>query len=181
MFVIPPGDIVLKSGKTKEIGRPIKIWSTSMEDVEEGTLEQAIHVANLPFIHSHIALMSDHHRGFGICIGGVMATKGVIVPNAVGSDIGCGMCSVRTPLTELNEESIKKILGKVRSTVPVGFEHHKEKQDQNLMPIFYPDTMSEIIQKEYASALRQIGTLGGGNRLPPDLMSLSKKSETLPD
>lgn len=61
--------------------RPIKSWATGLED---GALEQAKNLANLPFIHKHIALMPDCHQGYGMPIGGVMATEGVVVPNAVG-------------------------------------------------------------------------------------------------
>jgi len=65
---------------------PIKMW---LENIEDGALSQAKDIANLPFVFKHIAIMPDSHQGYGMPIGGVMATKGVIVPNAVGVDIGC--------------------------------------------------------------------------------------------
>lgn len=64
---------------------PIKIW---LDEIENGALNQAKNIANLPFAFKHIALMPDCHEGFGMPIGGVLATKGVIIPNAVGVDIG---------------------------------------------------------------------------------------------
>jgi tRNA-splicing ligase RtcB len=68
----------------KHLGlRPIKLW---LDDIEDGAMEQAYHLAELPFIHSHIALMPDCHQGYGMPIGGVMATEGVVVPNAVGGE-----------------------------------------------------------------------------------------------
>lgn len=60
---------------------PIKMW---LDDIEEGTLSQAINLANLPFAFRHVALMPDAHKGYGMCIGGVLATENVIIPNAVG-------------------------------------------------------------------------------------------------
>ena len=51
---------------------PIKIWSS---EIEEGALSQAQNVANLPFIHRHFSLMPDCHMGYGVPIGGVLATK----------------------------------------------------------------------------------------------------------
>ncbi len=66
--------------------KPIKLW---LQDLEEGALAQATNLAKLPFVFKHIALMPDCHQGYGMPIGGVMATKGVVVPNAVGMDIGC--------------------------------------------------------------------------------------------
>ena len=81
---------------------PIKMW---LEDIEDGALEQAKNLANLPFAFKHIAIMPDSHLGYGMPIGGVMATKGVVVPNAVGVDIGCGMCAVKTSLKEIDTDT----------------------------------------------------------------------------
>jgi len=60
---------------------PIKLW---LDDIEDGALDQAKNLANLPFAFKHIAIMPDSHQGYGMPIGGVMATKDVVVPNAVG-------------------------------------------------------------------------------------------------
>jgi len=75
----------------------------------------------------------------------------------------CGMIAVKTSLTELDRETLKKILGNIRQTIPVGFEHHKTDQDITLMPNYGLGAGGEITGREYMSALRQIGTLGGGN------------------
>ena len=141
---------------------PVKMW---LNDIEDGALEQAKNLANLPFAFKHISIMPDSHQGYGMPIGGVLAAKGVIIPNAVGVDIGCGMCAVKTSLTEIDTDTLKKIMSKIRETVPVGFEHHKEKQDEGLMPSLgiEPKKFLPICEKEYQSALKQIGTLGGGN------------------
>ncbi len=66
--------------------RPIKLW---LDDIENGALAQAKNLANLPFVFRHIAILPDAHQGYGMPIGGVMATQGVVIPNAVGVDIGC--------------------------------------------------------------------------------------------
>jgi tRNA-splicing ligase RtcB len=144
---------------------PIKLW---LDDIESGALEQAKNLANLPFVFRCIALMPDCHQGYGMPIGGVMATRKVVVPNAVGVDIGCGMCAVKTSLTNLDQESIKKIMGGskeykggIRSSVPVGFSRHSKKQDDSWMP----DQLEgfTFLDSLYENALKQIGTLGGGN------------------
>lgn len=161
---------------------PIKLW---LDNIEEGALQQAKNLANLPFASKWISIMPDSHQGFGMPIGGIMATKGVIVPNAVGVDIGCGMCAVETSLTEIDQDILKKIMGEIRKVIPVGFGHHKEKQDESLMPqgvgkrlnpldlesrdrkfeSCLPDQPDQypIVEREYKNALTQIGTLGGGN------------------
>ena len=55
-----------------------------LEKIEDGAMEQIKHLANLPFAFRHIAIMPDSHQGYGMPIGGVLATKDVIIPNAVG-------------------------------------------------------------------------------------------------
>ena len=67
-------------------------------------------------------------------IGTIMATQGAIVPNAVGVDIGCGMCSLRTNLKHIETPDLKRIMGNIRKTVPVGFKHHETQQDEVWMP-----------------------------------------------
>lgn len=139
---------------------PIKLWLEE-KDMEEGALEQARHLANLPFAFKHIAIMPDTHLGYGMPIGAVLATKGAIIPNAVGVDIGCGMCSLRTNQVEIAPDDLKEIMGAIRKKVPVGFSHHEEAQDKLWMPEITGDL--PIVQQEYQSALFQVGTLGGGN------------------
>ena len=138
---------------------PIKLW---LKDIEEGALEQAKNLANLPFIFKHLAIMPDAHQGYGMPIGGVMATKGVIVPNAVGVDIGCGMCALRTSLTYIDKIDLRKIVDKIKEVIPVGFSHQEKAQNENLMPKQNID-FTGIVKQEYNNALIQIGTLGGGN------------------
>jgi tRNA-splicing ligase RtcB len=142
---------------------PIKIWATNLE---EEALEQAKNLANLPFAFKHVAIMPDSHFGFGMPIGGVLATKGVVIPNAVGVDIGCGMCAVKTSLTDIDTETLKKIMSEIRKVVPVGFYKHKDLQDFELMPDTKGVALQDsypIVYKEYDNALKSLGTLGGGN------------------
>lgn len=148
---------------------PIKLW---LDDMESGALEQAKHLANLPFAFHHIAIMSDAHEGFGMPIGGVLAAKKVIVPNAVGVDIGCGMCAVRTTLKEIDRETLKKVLGEMRRIIPVGFSHYEKKQERSVMPEAAGRKM-KIVESQFESALKQVGTLGGGNHF----MEIQKGSD----
>lgn len=132
-----------------------------LDEVESGALEQALNLAQLPFAFSHIAIMPDAHQGYGMPIGGVLATKGVIIPNAVGVDIGCGMCAVKTDVTALDKKALQKTVNDLRKVVPLGFDHHKNPQSRDLMPVVKGKL--EVVEREYKSALTQLGTLGGGN------------------
>ncbi len=146
--------------KTEKV--PIKLW---LDNVEPETMQQARNLANLPFVVRHVALMPDAHLGYGMPIGGVMATEGVVVPNAVGVDIGCGMCAVKTSLSSISTADLKRILTEIRRSVPLGFKHHKQAQNPRLMPKIDKEQFAsmKIVPREYKSALTQIGTLGGGN------------------
>ena len=139
---------------------PIKMW---VRDIEENALAQARNLANLPFIFKHVALMPDCHSGYGMPIGGVIATKGVVIPNAVGVDIGCGMCAVKTSLNEINTDVLKTIMSGIRELVPLGFDHHKQVQEESLMPSLENVPEHGIVHRQYTAAKKQIGTLGGGN------------------
>ncbi|MGB0431069.1 MAG: RtcB family protein [Bacteroidia bacterium] len=139
--------------------KPIKLW---LDDLEPGALAQAKNLANLPFAFKHIPLMPDSHQGYGMPIGSILATKDVVVPNAVGVDIGCGMCALRTELTELETDDIKKTLGEARKRIPLGMNRHEEKQDLSWMPAL-PDKELRIVNRHYIAAQKQVGTLGGGN------------------
>jgi len=136
---------------------PIKMW---LDEVEDSCMAQIKNLANLPFAFKHIAIMPDSHTGYGMPIGGVLATKGVVIPNAVGVDIGCGMIAVRTSLKEITTEQLKTILGKIRLRVPVGYKHHGKPQI-GVMP--KKTGQFDIVDQEFGSAMKQIGTLGGGN------------------
>jgi len=125
---------------------PINLW---LDDIEDGALQQAKDIANLPVSYSHVAIMPDSHQGYGMPIGGVLATENAIIPNAVGVDIGCGMCSLRTNQEEIDIDRLKKIMGRVRNTVPVGFSHHDKKQDEEWLPEL--DGELPIVRQEYES------------------------------
>ncbi len=139
---------------------PVKMW---LNDIEEGALEQARNLANLPFTFKHVAIMPDSHQGYGMPIGGVLATKDVIIPNAVGVDIGCGMCAIKTSLQEMDTGTLRQIVRKITQAVPVGFEWHKQAQSAQLMPERKSKEDMPVVWQQYQKALHQVGTLGGGN------------------
>jgi tRNA-splicing ligase RtcB len=141
---------------------PIKMW---LDDIEDDALKQAINLANLPFAFKHICLMPDAHVGYGMPIGGVLATENVIIPNAVGVDIGCGMCAVKTSIKvdDLERKQLTDIMKGIRELIPLGRDHQKERQDESLMPQGFNVEEMVVVKRQYLAALKQLGTLGGGN------------------
>ncbi len=141
----------------------VKNWAT---ELDEHGRQEVENICKLPFIHHHLALMPDAHGGKGMPIGGVLATKGVVIPNAVGVDIGCGMCAVKTNVRveEVTQEVLrKKILRGIRKQIPLGMAHHKQAQPEEYMPQGFDTDSMTVIRRELTSAHKQVGTLGGGN------------------
>lgn len=161
--------------KTEQMKYPIKVWLNDKSQMEEGCLEQAQHLAKLPFLHKWVSLMPDTHQGMGMPIGGVIATKGVVIPNAVGVDIGCGMAYVGTDIkiadlrniTTGNGTFIQALVGDILRNIPVGFNHHKKKQtcvalDKAIAEMEKYKTNPELAA-QIEAGYYQAGTLGGGN------------------
>jgi len=151
---------------------PIKMW---LDNIEDGAMKQARNLANLPFAFKHVALMPDAHQGYGMPIGGVLATENIIVPNAVGVDIGCGMAFVQTNIpaqllrnTETGQGNLAQlIIGNIMRNVPVGFAHHSEKQkseclDEATYKVEHLNAGLELIP-EIEKAYLSMGTMGGNN------------------
>jgi len=101
-------------------GAPVKAWVKGVP-LDDSARRQLGNVARLPFIHSHVAVMPDVHYGRGATIGSVIATKGAIIPAAVGVDIGCGMMAMRTSLTAAQlPDNLFGIRTVIEKTVPHG-------------------------------------------------------------
>lgn len=151
---------------------PIKLWA---DRIDENAMVQAEDLASLPFAYHHIALMPDVHCGLGMPIGGVLVTKGVVVPNAVGVDIGCGMCAVKSSLRveEVNRKSLSKVVELIKERVPVGMEHHAHLCDESLLPQGYDVEKLPYVKTQLTAARHQLGTLGGGNHF----MEIQKSKE----
>ncbi|MCK9569053.1 RtcB family protein [Candidatus Pacearchaeota archaeon] len=141
---------------------PIRLWC---EVIEDEAWKQAHNLAKLPFAWHHVALMPDCHTGFGMPIGGVLATAGVVIPNAVGVDIGCGMCAVRTNLSVEDyagrTDDWKAIIARIRKQIPVGPKHSDNPAGVGDMPIRRDDL--PIVAGRFDAARFELGTLGGGN------------------
>ncbi len=154
---------------------PVKVWLESEEKIEQGCLEQAIHLAKLPFVHRWVCLMPDTHQGKGMPIGGVIGTRGGIIPNAVGSDIGCGMifAPMNVKLTEIqgiatgNGSLIQLLVGDILRNIPVGVNRYKTPQESRVLDEAKEQMEQYEANPELLSLIEdgyyQTGTLGGGN------------------
>ncbi len=152
----------IKSDKSWHV--PIKSWC---EKIEDEALVQAANLAQHPAIFKHVALMPDCHVGYGMPIGGVIACNDVVIPNAVGVDIGCGMVAVET---DLNADIFEKladrriVLNRVKELIPTS-EGMANKDLQEWTGFDKYLENDNIPHDKWPSILdrKNLGTLGGGN------------------
>ncbi len=157
---------------------PIKVWNEGV-DIQIEAIEQLRNLASLPFIYKHVAAMPDCHWGMGGPIGGVFATRGAIIPAAVGVDIGCGMMAVKTSLHAMDlPDNLTTVRSDIEAAVPHGRTDNGGKNDRGAwgdglpIPVLDKWTLlhakyAEIIEKhpkaKAFNTARHMGTLGTGN------------------
>jgi tRNA-splicing ligase RtcB len=164
---------------TSEGSAPIKAWVEHVPPIEEASMKQLRDVAKLPFIHKHVAVMPDVHWGNGTSVGSVIATKGAVIPAAVGVDLGCGMCAVKTNLrADQLPDNLFGIRSAIEAVVPhgrssnggagdVGAWGGKQPGYVNRQWASIIDEFTTICDKHPAIArcntVEHLGTLGTGN------------------
>lgn len=146
---------------------PVKIWS-DLHQVESKALDQLKNCASLPFVFKHIAAMPDVHFGMGATVGSVIATKDAICPAAIGTDIGCGVFAVKTPLDyRVVQDKIKEIRHSIERSVPVGHRGHDPNKLSKSVEQWNGwvewSRIQNLSEKLYKKARGQLGSLGGGN------------------
>ena len=150
---------------------PVKIWT---DDVDERSKAQLTNLASLPFIHHHVAAMPDVHLGIGATIGSVIATHKVIIPAAVGVDLGCGMVAARLSITanDLDEKGLQKVFDQITRDVPAGRGQHPDDRvltdaarpfEPGLKALTYRHPQLLKAFGKFSKWMNQMGTLGGGN------------------
>lgn len=148
---------------------PIHLYAT---DIEPLALDQLIALAESPIPIGFVSAMPDAHLGKGVTVGSVFASDKFISPNAVGVDIGCGICAV--PLEgvrkqDFSREDLLEIQKRIKRRIPTGFSQHAvalNHSQQTIDQVCGQHEPSKWLQNEIKSnpkVLDQLGTLGGGN------------------
>ena len=155
---------------------PIKAWIKGVP-IENAAAQQLRNVARLPFVFKHVAAMPDVHWGMGATVGSVIATKGAIVPAAVGVDIGCGMAAAMTSLVAADlPDSLAAMRSAIEVAVPHGRTDNGGKNDRGAWGEDGPGLSSELAEslativakhpklgRAAQRAPAHAGTLGTGN------------------
>lgn len=155
------------------------MWARE-DQIDDAALAQLRNISTLPWV-AGLRVMPDVHLGKGATVGSVIAMRDAVSPNAVGVDIGCGMIGVKTSLTAADlPEDLGQLRAAIEAAIPVGFHSHEEVVDlAALRPVAGPagsdrlraekdfwsrfDRLHPGVQNRRARAMRQMGTLGGGN------------------
>ena len=133
--------------------------------VEPSARQQIENTASMPFIYKHVAVMPDCHYGKGATVGTVIATKGALIPAAVGVDIGCGMVAVRTPLTREHIDDPGRVRAGIEREIPMSAGRNNRTLTESAAARVRQ--LEALATKDYASIdptwRLALGTLGGGN------------------
>jgi len=145
----------------KEIqAKPFRMWG---DLAEPSSIKQMEDACSLP-VAVRGALMPDAHYGYGLPIGGVLATNNAVIPFAVGMDIACRMCLtvLDWPVKALEDREAELKSALVRETkFGVGAHYRKNKLQHEVMDDRWDDTPFLAGLKD--KAWSQLGTSGSGN------------------
>jgi tRNA-splicing ligase RtcB (3'-phosphate/5'-hydroxy nucleic acid ligase) len=139
-------------------------WANHEFSFEEQSMLR--NVSRLPCLFRHVALMPDAHLGKGSMVGSVVATKDAVIPATVGVDIGCGMMAVKTPFKSgILDGKLTDLRLAIEEAIPVGFHDYRDPVDQSDSWNGWEDfaQLHEGVHDRKAKAMKQLGTLGGGN------------------
>ena len=141
------------------------------EQIEAQALGQIDNLAGMPFIFKHVAVMPDCHYGLGATVGSCIPTLGAIIPAAVGVDIGCGMCAVRTPFTRRDlPADLSGIRTGIEDRIPLSAGRYNaeisetaEPRIRELEEIAAQKGRLEFYGQRDRNWRTQLGSLGSGN------------------
>ena len=149
--------------RSRELVRPVPAaWQQWGQDLEPQAIQQMERACQLPVAVAG-ALMPDAHVGYGLPIGGVLATEGAVVPYAVGVDIACRMklTVLDLPVHDLDQRRdalIQAIETETRFGVGATF---KRRRDHAVLEGDW--TVSPVTKQNKDRAWAQLGTSGSGN------------------
>ena len=160
--------------------RGIQFASFGAEHIEQGAMHQMYAAAKLPVAVAG-ALMPDAHQGYGLPIGGVLATDNAVIPYGVGVDIGCRMClsvfDIPTEDLQRKREFFTSVLDE--TTLFGSGAQFVRSEDHEVMdqPIFFE---MPLLKRLHTRAWKQLGSSGSGNHFAEfGLVEIGTKDEVL--
>jgi tRNA-splicing ligase RtcB len=145
--------------------------------MESDVWQQVKHLASVPGVE-HIAIMPDAHIGKGACVGSALLTRDIVIPAAVGVDIGCGMIAAPLQLRRSELRDLHAVRTAIEGRVPVGRTNNGQAGDRGAwgrVPDDVMDCWRSQLEDGYRSmtskwpdlkhqfVTNHLGTLGTGN------------------
>jgi tRNA-splicing ligase RtcB (3'-phosphate/5'-hydroxy nucleic acid ligase) len=179
-------------------GVEIKSWLPEQDLIDNGCIAQLQHLHEIPNL-VEVLIAPDAHAGAGMPIGLTLVTNGVIMPDLIGPDIGCGVASITFKSNNVDKLLLRKFYNIAKERIPVGFAQANEPYNKRISPecliLDYEGRIKELIDNfddfflppmsaifgelDTTKALlkKQIGTLGGGNHFIELQKNVEKSDE----
>ncbi len=159
--LLPQQELEHNSISLNQTGIPFNIFG--QEHIEEGAMHQMYTAAKLPVAIAG-ALMPDAHHGYGLPIGGVLATENAVIPYGVGVDIGCRMC---LSIFDINPQELVQrehyFAREINEATLFGSgAQFKQAADHEVMD-HEAFGLLPLLKQLHGRAWKQLGTSGSGN------------------
>jgi tRNA-splicing ligase RtcB len=157
-------------------GPIVKAWDHGVP-MEPDVWKQIDNIAAVPGVE-RIAIMPDAHIGNGACVGSAILTRDIVLPAAVGVDIGCGMIAAPLELRRSDLADLARVRAEIEKRIPVGRTNRGQKGDRGAWgspPKDVLEVWDAKLERGYAQMVKKrkeldhpfvkhhLGTLGTGN------------------
>jgi tRNA-splicing ligase RtcB (3'-phosphate/5'-hydroxy nucleic acid ligase) len=174
-----------------EHGPVVHAWDHGVP-IEPEVWTQVKHLASVPGV-KHIAIMPDAHIGKGACVGSALLTREIVIPAAVGVDIGCGMIAAPLRLRRSELADLPRVRAEIERRVPVGRTNRGQAGDrgawcsppENVKAVWhehlaegYRAMTGRYSDLNHPHTINQLGTLGTGNHFIEVCIELEDQQDT---
>ncbi|ASZ10742.1 MULTISPECIES: RtcB family protein [Chitinophaga] len=164
----------------KEEGERYAIYGA--DHIDPGARQQMAVAMKLP-VTAGGALMADAHQGYGLPIGGVLATKNAIIPYGVGVDIGCRMALSIFDIPAAHFYAHKDIYQQAlmaHTKFGAGHGYHGSYRSEHVVLDRQEFRDIAVIKSLHEKAYSQLGTSGGGNHFVEwGIITFAERDEVL--
>jgi tRNA-splicing ligase RtcB len=175
-------------------GPVVHAWDQGVP-IEPDVWTQIKHLASVPGVE-RIAIMPDAHIGKGACVGAAILTREIVIPAAVGVDIGCGMIAAPLRVRRSDVPDLARVRAEIERRVPVGRTNRGQAGDRGAWGSVPEDIMA-VWKTQLADGYRamtkkwpdlahpfstnHLGTLGTGNHFIEVCIELDESASTSDD
>lgn len=133
-------------------------------EVDASSREQLVRCLDVSGEDARGVLCADHHKGYSMPIGGVVASTSVVMPAGVGYDIACGNCAVRTNIQATDSRAdLSRLMDEIWRVISFGVGRKNDERVDH--PVIEAIARSPVARQRQMVQLAagQLGTVGSGN------------------